>query len=141
MKTLDLEQKVHTLMTQHIVAATRHYSARDLAVLLDSGSFSGIPIVDPGNTLVGIVTEFDILQAMLNHHTLENLTAADIMSRNPIAVQEHATIQEALSLMVQHHILRLPVTRDQKLIGILSRSDILHHLIDTPLLNVYGATQ
>ena len=140
MKTLDLTQKVRNLMTQHIVAATRQYQARDLAVLLHSGTFSGVPIVDPGNILVGIVTEFDILKALLNGQSLEKLTAADLMSPHLISVQEHATLEEVLALMVQHHVLRIPITRDNKLIGIISRSDILHHLIDSPLLNVYGPT-
>lgn len=140
MKTLDLTQKVRNLMTQHIVAVTRQYQARDLAVLLHSATFSGVPIVDPGSILVGMVTEFDILKALLDGQSLENMTAADIMSPQPIALQEDSTIEEALTLMVRHHVLRLPITRDGKLIGLISRSDIVHHLIDSPLLNVYGTT-
>jgi len=140
MKTLDLTKKVRDLMTQHLVAATRHYHAHDLAVLLQSGTFSGVPIVDPGNILVGMVTEFDLLKALLDGKPLESLTAADLMSHQPISVHEHATLEEALTLMVRHHILRIPITRDGKLIGLISRSDILHHLIDSPLLNIYGPT-
>ena len=98
MKTLDLTQKVRHLMTQHLVAATRQYQARDLAVLLHSGTFSGVPIVDPGNILVGMVTEFDIVKGLLEGKSLENLTAADLMSPHPISVDEQATVEDALRI-------------------------------------------
>ena len=62
------------------------------------------------------------------------------MSPHPISVDEQATVEDALRLMIQHHVLRIPITRDKKLIGMISRSDIFHHLIDSPLLNIYGAT-
>lgn len=59
----NMKKKVRDMMTKRIVAATRQYSARDLAVLLHSSTFSGVPIVDPGNRLIGVVTEFDLLKS------------------------------------------------------------------------------
>ena len=47
----DLKKKIREIMTTRIVAATKDYNVRDLAVLLQSGTFSGIPIVEPGNRL------------------------------------------------------------------------------------------
>lgn len=75
----NLNKKVREMMTTRMVAATREYNARDLAVLLQSGTFSGIPILDPGNTLVGLVTEFDVLKAMVEGKDLHTLKAGDIM--------------------------------------------------------------
>jgi len=133
-----LKKKVRDMMTTRIVAATRDYNARDLAVLLQSGTFSGIPIIEPGNRLVGMVTEFDLLKAMGEAKDLHALKAGDIMSADPISVQEHQTAQEAITMMISQKIIRLPVVRDGKLIGLIARSDILHHLVDTHLVNVYG---
>lgn len=140
MNDLPLNLKVRDMMTTRMVAATREYNARDLAVLLQSGTFSGIPILEPGNILVGLVTEFDVLKAMLDGKDLLTLKAEDIMSTNPISVDEHQTAQEAMTLMVSHRIIRLPVVRDGKLIGLIARTDIIDHLVDPHLINVYGAS-
>ena len=136
----NLNKKVREMMTTRMVAATREYNARDLAVLLQSGTFSGIPILDPGNTLVGLVTEFDVLKAMVEGKDLHTLKAGDIMSSNPISVDEHQTAKDAMTLMVAHRIIRLPVVRDGKLIGLIARTDIIDHMVDPHLVNVYGAS-
>ncbi len=134
-----LKKKVRDMRTTRIVAATREYGGRDLAALLLSGSFSGIPIIEPGNHLVGMVTEFDLLKAMVEAKDLHTLKAGDIMSTDPISVQEHQTAQEVITVMISQKIIRLPVVRDGKLIGLIARSDILNHLVDPHLVNVYGA--
>lgn len=140
MEELTLNLKVRDMMTTRMVAATREYNARDAAVLLQSGTFSGIPIVDPGNALVGMVTEFDVLKAMLDGKDLQTLKAEDIMSANPISIDEHQTAKEAMTLMVSHRIIRLPVVRDGKLIGLIARTDIIDRLVAPHLVNVYGAS-
>lgn len=139
MEDLTLNLKVRDMMTTRMVAATREYNARDVAVLLQSGTFSGIPILGPGNKLIGMVTEFDVLKAMLEGKNLHTLKAKDIMSSNPISVDEHQTAKEAMTLMVAHRIIRLPVVRDGKLIGLIARTDIIDRLVDPHLVNVYGA--
>jgi len=139
MENDTMKTKVRDMMTTRIVAATREYNGRDLAALLLSGSFSGIPIIESGNHLVGMVTEFDLLKAMAEAKDLHTLKAGDIMSTDPISVQEHQTAQEAITVMISQKIIRLPVVRDGKLIGLIARSDILNHLVDPHLVNVYGA--
>ena len=134
-----LNTKVREMMTTRMVAATRDYNARDLAVLLQSGTFSGIPILEPGNKLVGLVTEFDVLKAMVDGKDLHALKAEDLMSPNPISVSEHQTAKDAMTLMIAHKIIRLPVVRDGKLIGLIARTDIIDRLVDPHLVNVYGA--
>ena len=138
MTTPNLNVKARDLMQTRIVAATRQYSARDLAVLMHTGAFSGVPIVDPGNRLVGMVTEFDILKALGEKKDLHTLKAEEIMSPLPLSVEEHATTEEVIQLMLAHKILRLPVTRDGRLLGVISRADILDHMIDAHLVNIYG---
>ena len=134
----NLNVKARELMQTRIVAATRQYSARDLAVLMHTGSFSGIPIIDPGNHLVGMVTEFDILKALAEKKDLHSLKADEIMSPLPLAVEEQATAEEVIQLMLTHKILRLPVTRDGRILGVISRADILDHMIEAHLVNIYG---
>ena len=138
MNVPNLNLKARDLMETRIVAATRQYSVRDLAVLMHTGSFSGVPIIDPGNHLVGMVTEFDILRAVADKKDLQSLKADSIMSPIPFAVEEDATTEEVIHMMITHKIIRVPVVRDGRLLGIISRTDVLDHMVDSHLINVYG---
>ena len=134
----DLHLKARDLMQTRIVAVTRQYGARDVSILIQSGTFSGVPVIDPGNHLVGMVTDFDILHALLAKKDLLTLKAEDIMTRNPITVEETATAEDIIKRMVEHHIIRIPVVREGRLVGMISRTDLVNHLTPTNIINVYG---
>ena len=55
-----------------------------------------------------------------------------------MAVEENASAEEVIQLMLTHKILRLPVTRDGRILGVISRADILDHMIEAHLVNIYG---
>ncbi len=138
MPTPNLHIKARDLMQTRLVAVTRQYSARDLSILIHSGTFSGVPVIDPGNHLVGMVTEFDVLKALVEKKDLHMLKAEDVMTPNPVTVEETATAEDIVKQMINHQIIRIPVVRDGKLLGMISRTDLLNHLIDNHLINVYG---
>ncbi|MFZ1746266.1 MAG: CBS domain-containing protein [Nitrospirales bacterium] len=138
MATPNLHIKARDLMQTRMVAVTRQYSARDLSILIHSGTFSGVPVIEPGNHLVGMVTEFDVLKALVDGKDLHGLKAEDVMTMNPVTVEETATAEEIVKHMIKHQIIRIPVVRDGKLLGMISRTDLLNHLIDNHLINVYG---
>lgn len=138
MATPNLHIKARDLMQTRMVAVTRQYSARDLSILIHSGTFSGVPVIEPGNHLVGMVTEFDVLKALADGKDLHELKAEDVMTTNPVTVEETATAQEIVQHMINHQIIRIPVVRDGKLLGMISRTDLLNQLIDNHLINVYG---
>lgn len=138
MATPNLHIKARDLMQTRMVAVTRQYSARDLSILIHSGTFSGVPVIEPGNHLVGIVTEFDVLKALVDGKDLHELKAEDVMTMNPVTVEETATAEEIVKHMIKHQIIRIPVVRDGKLLGMISRTDLLNQLIDNHLINVYG---
>ncbi|MCA9498692.1 MAG: CBS domain-containing protein [Nitrospira sp.] len=138
MATPNLHIKARDLMQTRMVAVTRQYSARDLSILIHSGTFSGVPVIEPGNHLVGMVTEFDVLKALVNGKDLHGLKAEDVMTTNPVTVEEAATAEEIVNRMIMHQIIRVPVVREGKLLGMISRTDLLNHLIDNHLINVYG---
>ena len=138
MTTPNLQTKARDLMQTRMVAVTRGYSAREVAILIHSGTCSGIPVIEPGNHLVGIVTEFDVLKALVAGKDLHNLKAEDIMTSQPITVEESATAETVINHMIQHQIIRIPVVREDRLLGMISRMDLMDHLIDSHVINVYG---
>lgn len=134
----DLQIKARDLMETRIVAVTRQYKARDLSILIQSGKFSGVPVIEAGNHLVGVVTEFDVLKALLAKKDLLTLKAEDIMSADPVTVEETDTAEHIVKKMVDNQIIRIPVVREGRLVGVISRTDLLNHLVTAHMINVYG---
>ncbi len=125
----DLNIKANRVMNARIVAASRNTSGRDIAFQLLSGMESGLPVVEGDKTLIGVVTQFDLLKALEDGKDLNQVRAQDIMSTPPIGVGEDATAKELLHLMRKERILGVPVVREGKLIGAIFRGDLLSHLV------------
>ncbi len=131
--------KARDVMKTRVMAATRKAVGRDLAVQFLSGVYSGVPVIESTGELVGVVTEFDLLKAILEGKDLQAVKAEDLMSKAPISVEEDTPLEEVIRAMIQGHVLRIPVIRNRKLLGIISRSDLLDHLIDPHLVSVTGS--
>lgn len=125
-----LTKKASEIMTRPVVSARENASARDVALQLMTGHFSGMPVTNDDGKVVGIVTEFDILKSVQDGKELGRTTAKDIMTQDVATAKEDATVEEFILLMEEFHILRLPIVKDDKLVGIVSRSDILRSLIE-----------
>jgi len=128
-------------------AATIHPQApiEAAAQVMLQNRVSGLPVVDESGKLVGMVTEGDLLrrhqgqtdrprwlQLLLNSpKSKEGIdldhfqTVADVMTTKVVAVRESTSVSEIADLMRRHGIKRVPVVDDGKVIGIVSRADLL----------------
>ena len=79
---------------------------------------TGLAVVDAEYRCVGIVSEFDVLAK-------RGETVGDVMTPDVIAVEEDTPLDEAAEIMLTSRVRRLPVIRDGKLVGILSRADLV----------------
>ncbi|TMC60420.1 MAG: CBS domain-containing protein [Chloroflexota bacterium] len=121
------------IMTRKVYTIRSDASAQEAAQLLDQHRISGLPVVDEGNDIIGIVTEADIISKV----DKEGLRVSDIMSTEVISVNEETAASEIALLLTERKIKRVPVVQDGKLVGIVSRADIVHavaqgHLIIRP---------
>ncbi len=98
------------VMNKIVTAATVKTNGRDLAVKLLSGMYSGLPVVEEGK-VVGVVTEFDLLKAVNEGKDLQHIFAEDIMTKDPICVEEETSVEEIIKLMTEKNIIRVPVVR------------------------------
>src|SRR3972149_7139369 len=108
------------IMNKIVTAAKKNTIGRDLAIKLLSGMYSGLPVVDDKGMVVGVVSEFDLLKAIRVGKALEQVKAEDIMSKNPICVSENTAVDEIIDLMMKHNIIRVPVVRNNNLVGAIS---------------------
>lgn len=131
MKAPQLKMTAREIMNPKAMAATRLAVARDIVIQLMSGAYSGFPVVDERDgQVIGVVTEFDLLKAVQEGKDFHTLTAEDIMSPVPICVEEDATVEQVIKTMTEQNIIRVPVVRKGKLVGIIARADILSRLIE-----------
>ena len=91
-----------------------------------------MPVADTEGNIVGIITEYDILKAILGNKQLDSLKASEIMQKETITLEVETDISEALKIFQEKHILRVPVTENGKLVGILSRIDALKGFLEEP---------
>lgn len=118
------------IMQKPVLATTMRASARDVAAQLVRNEFSGMPVAERDGTLMGVVTEADILRVLGEGKALETLTAADIMTEKPATVDLEAPTTEVIQILQEHRILRVPVTERGRLVGIISRSDIIRAVLE-----------
>ena len=118
------------IMTRKVCTIHPEASAKEAAQLLDQMRISGLPVVDEDSTIIGIVTEADIISKV----DREGLRVADIMSHEVIFVDEETSVSEIAMLLTERKIKRVPIVNDGKLVGIVSRADIVHAVAEGNLI-------
>ncbi|MCS4541977.1 MAG: CBS domain-containing protein [Euryarchaeota archaeon] len=112
------QQKLITIFSEDKVVAA------DLKMV--RSGIGGLPVVEKDGTLVGIITQRDIL--LSRFHQIGELEVADLMTRNPITVTEETSIKEILLTMSDQKIERLPVVKGNKIVGLIVHDKILRAL-------------
>jgi CBS domain-containing protein len=109
---------VKEVMTTQVVSFREDTPVEEIADRLAIGHITGAPVVTEDGFVVGIVSEVDVFS---KHGTV----ARDIMSPHVISITEDTGIDAAARLLAGERIRRLPVLRQGRLVGLLSRSDVL----------------
>ena len=117
--------KVQDLMWTHVITAESGSLASHAGIRMTVGRISGLPVVDSEKTLVGMVTEFDLVRALRADTDLGETSVDELMTRDVISVEADTSIEEVMEILERERILRLPVVSDGNLVGVVSRTDIL----------------
>ena len=120
-KTLTVGQ----LMQDAVFTCGSRADALSISRMMTQRNFGSLPIVEEDRTLVGLVSEYDLLQAMIDGRDLRKIMAVEIMSSNPVTATENMKLEEVANLFQDRYITRVPVVRNGKLVGILARRDLL----------------
>ena len=117
-------------MTPSVITASRGTNGQVLARQLLSGLFSGLPVIEPSGEVVGVVTEFDLLKAFKEGKDLQSIRAEEIMTVPPLCISEDTSLEVTIQKMIEHRVTRLPVVRHRRVVGVVSRANILTQLVD-----------
>lgn len=143
------------VMTKDVITVKPEEKVEKVAKILVDNKISGIPVVDELNHVVGIVTEKDLMikagelkvpfyvtlfdsiifleNPIRFNNDIKKYTASqvkDVMTEKVIAVEEDTPVQDVVAIMQKRQINRVPVLRHGKIIGIITRNDILKSLVE-----------
>ncbi len=120
-----MKTKAKDLMTRPVMSARKNASARDIALQLLNGFYSGMPVTDDDGKVIGVVTEFDILAQLHKGKELTKINAGDIMVKNVLTVDVNTPVADVMKIMLDKDVIRVPVTEKERLVGVIARCDIL----------------
>ncbi|MFA5570867.1 MAG: CBS and ACT domain-containing protein [Sphaerochaetaceae bacterium] len=135
-------------MTRNPVTATPDMSVAEASTIMKREKVHRLPVLDKDKKLVGIITEKDILYASpspvssLSIHEmaylLSQLTVRKLMVKDVVTISKDCTVEEAARLMVDQDLSALPVIEGDKLLGIVSKSDLFKVLLELFGARHYG---
>lgn len=111
------------IMTRRVYTTSPQASVQEVAQLLYRERISGVPVIDDqSEQLIGMITEADIIRRL----DRDDLRVAEVMTRQLIVVDENTPVSEIACLLTERRIKRVPVVQDGRVVGIVSRADIVH---------------
>ncbi len=143
---------VKDIMTVNVISVSENTPVHEIVGLLLKYRISAVPVLDSAQKVLGIVSEGDLLRPegksggvthrswwleaffegeVLTDEKAHGRTAGAVMTPDVITVDEDTPLNEIAELLERHHIKRVPVVSDGKLVGIVSRANLLHGLANT----------
>ena len=119
------------VMTRRVVSVKPHDRAHGALVQILAGHYSGMPVVNERNEVVGVVSEFDLVKSIQKGLSLEKVLISEIMTPKPYTVDVSERMDKVTQVMIDKSYLRIPVTENGKLAGVISRGDILKSYYDS----------
>ena len=118
------------IMTKEVITvleSTPIYEAMDL---LMKHKISGVPVVDEEMKLKGILSEKDVLRILVDNRVAVHDTVSEYMSRNVVSFPVAADAIEICRFFIRSNIRRVPIVDGEKLVGVVSRRDIVEVIVE-----------
>jgi CBS domain-containing protein len=141
------------IMTSDVITVSPQTTVKEIAELLTKYGIAGVPVIDDEHRVLGVVTEADLLVRSARPHFphyiqlldgfvfLESpkrfdeevrkmiaMTAEEIMTKEVVTCAPDASVEDVATLMVDRNVNRIVVTEDERLVGIVTRADIIKTL-------------
>ncbi|MCK5101111.1 MAG: CBS domain-containing protein [Desulfobacteraceae bacterium] len=116
------------IMSYPVITVNEDTKVEEVAMLLRDVGCTGVPVTDKDDKLVGIISRRDFKKVRKDAQMQSPIKA--FMSRNPLSLSYEKSAMEAAKLMIKHDIGRIPIMKDDKIIGIITRSDAMLYFYD-----------
>jgi CBS domain-containing protein len=141
------------IMTTEVLTVTPETSISEMSKILENRKIGGVPVVDKGGRLVGVITQSDLVERardlelppainildfhfylQIPSHLLQRVekmlgtTVGDCMTRNPVTVAPDTPVSRIAAIMAKQKVHTLPVLAEEKLVGIIGKMDLVRAL-------------
>ncbi len=121
--------KAKDIMTKEVITVRKDTPIFEALELLAKNDITGIPVVEDDMTLVGILTEKDVLRLFYAHEDQKNETVSSFMTQPAVHFDENETLPDVCDCLMNYFLRRVPVTSNGKVVGIISRTDIIEYIL------------
>jgi CBS domain-containing protein len=145
-----MPNEAHALMTSNVLTVSPDDTVATIAGIFAAHNISAVPVCDKAGTLLGMVSEGDLMRPFAESNDLrrswwlsllaegadlapdfveyvrrDRLRARDLMTAPVVTATESTTLPQLSELMTRHRIKRVPIVRDGRMVGIVSRADLV----------------
>ena len=117
------------VMQTQLITVTEQTPLSEAITLLMTHRISGLPVVDEDSRLVGLITEKDLLRACYEDPGAFR-AVGDLMSRDIRTFQADAPLADLCDCLMTHHFRRVPILEGDRLVGLVSRADLLPTILE-----------
>jgi len=117
------------IMTKNVVCIKKDIPVVDAIRLMAKNNITGIPVVEDDGILVGILSEQDVLRLFHTYEDEKDRTVNDFMTQPAVHFEEEEPLLDVCYCLRDNSIRRVPVTSRGKVVGVISRSDIIRYML------------
>jgi len=121
--------KAKDLMTKEVISVRKDTPVLEAIEVLWKNDITGVPVVEDDMTLVGVLTEKDVLRLFWSHEDHKNATVSNFMTQPVVHFDENETLPDVCECLMNYFLRRVPVTSKGKVVGIISRADMIKHIL------------
>ena len=123
--------KVKDVMTKDVVSVKKDTPIYEAMEIMRKKDITGMPVIEDDMTLVGVITEKDVLRLFYANEEEKNETVGFFMTRPAVSYRENENLRSVCDFMMINYFRRVPVVSKQgKLVGIISRPDIIDYILE-----------
>ncbi len=118
------------IMTENIISVRKDTPIYEAVELMVKHGISGMPVVEDDMTLVGILSEKDVIILVYGKEDDENKTVNDFMTQPAVHFDEDESLLDICDFLRKNIFRRVPITSKEKLVGIISIKDALEYILE-----------
>jgi len=123
--------KVKDVMTKDVVSVKKETPIYEAMEIMRKKDITGMPVIEEDMTLVGVITEKDVIRLFYANEEEKNQTVGFFMTRPAVSYRENENLRSVCDFMMINYFRRVPVVSKQgKLVGIISRPDIIDYILE-----------
>ncbi|MFH0926256.1 MAG: CBS domain-containing protein [bacterium] len=120
--------RIRDIMLKRFPTVTEFMTVEEVSRILAENHVSGVPVIDNEEKLLGFISERDIILTFAQEDGSKKISK-DIMSKNVLTIEEDTPVEKVHKLFTEHPYRSLPVLRNGKLVGVITRKKIIEHFM------------